>query len=738
MTIPTLMKTVILKILDTKTPGGYPVTLTLVDEKGNTTPLDDELLPEEAIASDPGAAIPAAGGRGTRELGDPDKGGGRSPDGKRHAKWLYSLVFRDPVRQKLEERGAWEGGPKGAFKNCRLVLDIAAPPLRALRWEMMGDGSCRPAALPGCSVVRGPIELDDRTPPCDGPIKVLVVVGSIPNDKAVLAEEEVAALRKEFSSRETELTLKVLDRSAIEALAGPRQVIRPREVIKRTYREFKPHVFHFIGHGKLNEDGEPYLVLHDPNVPPDGNYRWELQDFPLDFGGFPPAFVFLNACYTVAEVERSDIWSIADTFLNVIRSRAVLGMHDAIRGDTAGRLAGALYKSFIEGKSLDLALTDARGEADILKSDDARREWDWSLPYLRLRVLPEMVIPVTFVPKSLREDIDHALCFENNNLFVNRCEEREKFLAFLRGEPEAVRNVVLVQGPLKIGKSHLILWCLRHCALFGRLLKYVDLSAPINPRARFPAALDAFGVLRKIIDGGSDSLISSPLPERSFESFHKTRRAMLGAPEGWGPPPTDLPEQQMKYLFDGFVECLDAAVAELREVRAADLEARREYLAAKTARADQRPFILVLDQITGVIGPTGFRQGGILPSLFATSITERFIKPIAVRKQKDLILVLAVDENDAPALGLDALGTIPSKVDVDLLRPEDFRVMAEEFFERRDLNPSSRRTRVLPPNWKQRVNDWAKGYIDDQHKWSPGDELVLLYHILSKPSSSTA
>jgi hypothetical protein len=424
---------------------------------------------------------------------------------------------------------------------------------------------------------------------------------------------------------------------------------------------------------------------------------------------------------------------MADTFLNVIRSRAVLGMHGAIRGNTAGRLAAALYQALVDGKTLDLALTDARGDADILKSTDARREWDWALPYLRLRVLPEMVIPVTFVNNAEREDIDHSLCFQNNGLFINRCPERERFLGFLRGEPEAVRNVMLVQGPGKIGKSHLTFWCLRYCALFGRRLKYVDLSAPINPRARFPAALDAFGVLRKIIVAGSDNLISIPLPARSFESFHRQRVAMLGGAEGWGPPPLDPPENQLEDLFNCFLESLDAAVGELKAARADELLARGECFAAEKVRADERPFILVLDQITGVPGPTGGRLGGILPHLFAASVTERFVKPIASRKRKDLLLVLVVERDEVRDLGLDALGTTPTRVPVDRLPPEEFRVIAEEFFERRQSFASSGKGDVLPADWKDRVRTWADYHVKDRRMWSPGKELIDLYRMIARP-----
>src|SRR5262249_12104960 len=157
--------------------------------------------------------------------------------------------------------------------------------------------------------------------------------------------------------------------------------------------------------------------------------------------------------------KRADGWSIADLFIEVIESRAVLGMHGAVRGETAGKLAGALYRALIKGESLDMALSEACRDADTRKGSDPQREWDWAQPYLRLRVPPEDVLPVAFVPEQWREVIDDARIFEKNLLFLNRAHERDDLMKLLRGDSKSTRNVVLVEGEGKIGKTRLICWC---------------------------------------------------------------------------------------------------------------------------------------------------------------------------------------------------------------------------------------------------------------------------------------
>ncbi len=249
---------------------------------------------------------------------------------------------------------------------------------------MMAKGANRPALNRDCSVVRGPIDIADLALPCDGPIRVLVVIGSRAEDPSVRAEQEIAELRKGLAPFHAEIVLRVLDRPAIDALIAKDALPNVRAAVKRAYRDFQPHVLHFIGHGELGDDGVPYLVLFDPSLGGDGNLQWTPRDMIADFNTQPPAFIFLNACYTVSTTRNVDARSIADVFLNEIGSRAVLGMHSAIRGETAGRLAGSLYKAFLEGRSIDLALTDARGDADILKGNDPTREWDWAIPYLAL------------------------------------------------------------------------------------------------------------------------------------------------------------------------------------------------------------------------------------------------------------------------------------------------------------------------------------------------------------------
>jgi hypothetical protein len=723
------MKTIILEIGEAPTAQGYSCKLSLV---GGQQPREEVLssLNEQAIGAIP-AAPDLIGVIGGRELGAVGAGGHGSASAEyaQHAEWLHDLVFRDEVLDKLKGFGVLAGGSK-AISDCRLVLDIKAPPWRGLRFEMMAKGSNRPAMQPDCSVVRGPIDLEDRAAPGDGPIRVLVVVGSRPKDQDVLAEEEVAGLRKVLDRYQTELALRVLDRDGIKALIeeSKGEIKNVRDAVKAAYKDYLPHVFHFIGHGKLGDDQMPYLALYDPNLPGE-NLQWKPKDMWVDFNRVPPAFIFLNACYTVSKVPTKDGRSIADIFLEEIGSRGVLGMHSAIRGETAGRLAGSLYRAFLEGQSLDLALTEARGDADILKGNDPAREWDWAIPYLRLKVLPDEVIPVRFVPTTWRDRIHRSKQFEENKYFIDRECHRDEFWKTVhinprwqektpgpsskkdpgpssKKDPGPSSNVFLVRGKPDIGKTRLMCFCLEAAALSGRLLKYVDLSSK--------ESLDWIGVLKRIVGGTQGSLISSPLPGDLFAKFNPTL-------DDAGH------EKQEERIFEEFRAALWKVPAAAREARAKALEDDNESAAAARVRLDTRPFVLVLDQIVGPIDPrTGKRESGVIPALFEKSLIPGLIHPINARRERDLQLVLAVRERGRPnepdeyeELGLDALD--PKAPTVTLREIEGdlaFARFAEEYFLRKDIDAICRKYQVTTEFWKKSIDDRALLYRGGRC-WSP-------------------
>src|SRR5262249_5543155 len=82
----------------------------------------------------------------------------------------WDQLLRDFPRQGTDTRGR------------RLILEIQAEELRRLPWEGMAAAPVAPALDPGNALTRGPIDPRLKPAPCDGPVRVLVVVGSKPGD----------------------------------------------------------------------------------------------------------------------------------------------------------------------------------------------------------------------------------------------------------------------------------------------------------------------------------------------------------------------------------------------------------------------------------------------------------------------------------------------------------------------------------------------------------------------------
>ena len=279
---------------------------------------------------------PGEAGEGERDVGLRN-GAGR--DGSREARdaaALFDLVFQ---RGTLE---AWNrltstAGRAGPAEGYRLILDIAPQLLRRRRWERMGKDPVYLGCKPKCSLVRGPVDLTYQAPTLDRPIKVLLVVGSAESEETeVRAEDEVRELEAVFKEQGEGLEYQILRRPTRESLSSAIVALQP-------------DVFHFIGHGRLF-NGAPQLMLYQQTVPPK-NLAWELADIVRDFRGVFPSFVFLNACHTVAEAEVAEAWSMSDLFAGELGARAVLGMHAAVRGTTAGKLAGSLYRAWLTAKA---------------------------------------------------------------------------------------------------------------------------------------------------------------------------------------------------------------------------------------------------------------------------------------------------------------------------------------------------------------------------------------------------
>ena len=294
--------------------SAFPVRIVIDGQESCDEILADEVLVhQKELVSDPGRF----GGRDLSWKSDLSTAHAGSPANEHFAKWLRDLVFRNKLA------GIWADLQANAAAGFRLVLDIEPPEIRRFRWEQIGADHFFPALHPRCAVVRGHYDPSERVALRDGPLRILVVIGSEKGDPRVLAEEETQALRERLDDRVEEVELHVLEQPG-------------RAAFIEDYSRFKPHVLHFIGHGTIDpDDRQPYLVLYDGTV--DRNWYWGLSDIIPDLRQHKPAFVFLNACHTADSTEDSwgisalrerraaerrestaTVWSMSDVFLDHI------------------------------------------------------------------------------------------------------------------------------------------------------------------------------------------------------------------------------------------------------------------------------------------------------------------------------------------------------------------------------------------------------------------------------------
>ncbi len=133
-----------------------------------------------------------------------------------------------------------------------------------------------------------------------------------------------------------------------------------RGELESKLREFRPHVIHFIGHGKF-EDEQGWLALEDEKDHEVAD--WITDDTfasNLTQGEFPrPRLVFLDACEGAYS---SSYEAFRGTALKLVRSYipAVVAMQYKVENEVANLFADAFYRSLSQGNPVDEAVQAGR------------------------------------------------------------------------------------------------------------------------------------------------------------------------------------------------------------------------------------------------------------------------------------------------------------------------------------------------------------------------------------------
>jgi hypothetical protein len=132
------------------------------------------------------------------------------------------------------------------------------------------------------------------------------------------------------------------------------------EAINELLERRKPHILHFIAHGRVkdedNQDVEQ-LALSDPNL---NDPVWVNADYISGIlEEYKPALVFLQACDSGALSANQPFFGIASRIVQQ-NVAVVIAMQYAVTNATANRFSKKFYEKILIGEPVDIAAQDAR------------------------------------------------------------------------------------------------------------------------------------------------------------------------------------------------------------------------------------------------------------------------------------------------------------------------------------------------------------------------------------------
>jgi len=485
--------------------------------------------------------------------------------------YLHRLLHRGAIG------AAWDAVAEATRPaGLRLLLDLPDS-LASLPWELLSRGLKRPATDVAAPLVRVGRGFGDASAPAPvrWPLKVLVVVGSAPDDDRVAAYDEVRdvqhALRRHCGQTD------------LEVLWHP-----SRRELRERFDELRPHIFHFVGHGDVR-DGRGRLFLHDARS--GDQHPWTAPEIHADLAEHPPRLAILNACRSGdREDDRAGAWRVADAFV-ALDVPAVIAMQADIRGDVAAAFTAELYTALVKHEPLDVAVTRARRVITDTTGFDRR---DFAVPSLTVNAPPESVLRLRF--GTGEEEFEPGEPLQRQFAgFVDRTRERRRLWRVLDPEPEpeldVAPGVIEITGPAAVGKSELARWCVTACEVHGGNAAYVDLKRGERVGCR--------AVLRLI---ASELAASSLHREANIAAFAAWQEA-VAALEGLPSAPPDAIETTFTLFTDALREAagerpLLVTLDHVAALAPEELDLLCEYLLEPAAlgRLDPVRFIVALSQ----------------------------------------------------------------------------------------------------------------------------------------------
>jgi hypothetical protein len=270
---------------------------------------------------------------------------------------IFESFFKDQVREGL--RSILSNGNT----NVRVLLELDDPWLKSLPWECLYDPELRISIglAPRCSLVRSLVVPTPAAPrPLRPPLRVLLVVPA-PNDVPRLpyAQEEMEILERILAERDQQVTLLKL----VGPAAGP-------DNFKRTLRRFRPHIFHFTGHGQFDAQQQKGRLIFQQDGAKASESMWS-EDLAVFLQDRSVGVAILNGCDTgVPSTFAGALTGVAEAIVSAGVPAAIAAMHE-VADEAALIFTREFYRAMVDGETLETALVEARQALSL-------ERWNWS------------------------------------------------------------------------------------------------------------------------------------------------------------------------------------------------------------------------------------------------------------------------------------------------------------------------------------------------------------------------
>jgi hypothetical protein len=261
---------------------------------------------------------------------------------------FFDESFRDVFLRALDDA-----------ERVRLVVIINEPRLAEVPWESVYIPELQvfSGQTLKLSVIRNVAKSVDLASRKMGrPLRVLAVASSPVDLPWINAEQEVEILRRTLEPAERDGIVR------LDVLKAPNL-----EELRSSLRRLQPHIFHFIGHGAVQPDGNGLLALVDEQGRTQSVSAKQMGELLRDD---KILLALLNACFTGAAQEQDMARGVGQELVRTGVPVAVATTRPVV-DHTALGFAREFYRALVDGYPVEAAVVEARKSLSV-------KGWDWS------------------------------------------------------------------------------------------------------------------------------------------------------------------------------------------------------------------------------------------------------------------------------------------------------------------------------------------------------------------------